>query len=64
MFGPKIAEAIKLAKILGMQVWSIKNTSDYLIAGSFTNVPVMIQIPEAIIAPEPELKRIIKSDLK
>lgn len=63
MFGPKIAEAIKFAEILGMQVWSIKNTSDYLVAGSSTNVPVMIQFPEAIIAPEPELKQIAKADL-
>ena len=59
-----MSEAIRFAKILGMQIWSIKKNSDYLVAGPYANVPIMIQLPEAIIAPEPELKHIVKSDLK
>ena len=63
MFGPKMSEAIRFAKILGMQIWSIKKNSDYLVAGPYANVPVVAEIPEFITAPEPELKHIVKSDL-
>lgn len=33
-------------------------------AGPYANVPVVAEIPEFITAPEPELKHIVKSDLK